>query len=183
MNETIDPSSESSPISPNVQKRNLKSSATKHYNQNYVRPKKKPIKRYIIGGCVTILIGFIYLLSIPAQGSIRYGLCKTFVEMNDPFPQFLEWVMVQEAGLAVILDYNRTDAFGQRSLNQIRCFFKEDELGNISLERISLNRDKNHPQNAPENIARFNKGIAAILAYPPTLILPTGFPADVKDYR
>jgi hypothetical protein len=171
-------------IQPNIQKRNLKSSAAKHYDQNYVpKKKKKPFKRYIIGFIAFIFIGFIYLLSIPAEGSIRYGLCKNFVELNDPFPQFLEWVMVKEAGLAVILDYNRTDAFGQRSLNQIRCFFKEDQTGNLLLERVTINRDKNHPKGVPENIDRFNKGISAILAHPPSLILPTGLPENVKDYR
>jgi hypothetical protein len=178
----IDPK-QFSTAAPKVSKRSLKSEATKNYNANYILPKKKPFKRYIFGGILILILLLIGLLSIPPYGTVRYGLCKTFVELNDPYPQFLEWVSAQEKGMAVIIDYNRTDAFGQRTLNQIRCFFKEDEKKGLMLERININGDNEFPQEGKEYIDRFNIGIPALLKTQPSLVMPRGQTGDVKDYR
>ncbi len=168
---------------PAVQKRALKTEAVKNYNQNFVKPRKKPIKRYIFSGIGIFFLLLIGLMFVPPYGTIRYGLCKTFVELNDPYPQFLEWVTAQESGMAVIIDYNRTDAFGQRSLNQIRCFFKEDPKKGLLLERVNINGDNQLPQEAREYIDRFNIGIPALLKNKPSLIMPRGQTTDVRNFR
>ena len=176
----IDPES---PMPPS-QKRALKSDAKKNFNPNYVRPKKKSKKPYIFGSIAFLIVGLIILMMMPAKGSIRFGLCKTFLELNDPYPQFLEWVSLQESGLAVILDYNRTDAFGARTLNQIRCIFKNDEkTGALYLERVNVNRDAISPLEDKIYIDRFNTGITAILKNPPDLTYPRGMPENIKNYR
>ena len=166
-----------------AEKRELKTNIKGQYNPNYVRPKKKSIKKYIFGFVGFLILSIIILAMIPAKGSIRFGLCKTFLELNDPYPQFLEWVTLQESGLGVILDYNRTDAFGGRTLNQIRCIFNQDEKGALYLERVNINRDRVSPLEDKLIIDRFNAGIKAIIANPPDLTYPAGMPANVKNYR
>ena len=168
---------------PAVSKRGLKSDAVKNYDQNFVVPKKKPVKRYVFGGLGALILFFIIAMMMPPYGTIRYGLCKSFVELNDPYPAFLEWVTAQEAGMAVIIDYNRTDAFGQRTLNQIRCFFKEDPKRGLLLERININGDNEFPQEAPEFVERFNIGIPALIKNQPSLIMPRGQVSDVHNFR
>jgi hypothetical protein len=168
---------------PAVAKRKLKSQETKNYNPNYIVPKKKPFKRYVFGGIGGLILLLIGLSFMPPYGTIRFGLCKTFVELNDPYPQFLEWVTAQESGMAVIIDYNRTDAFGQRTLNQIRCFFKEDPKTGLMLERININGDNEFPQEAKEYIDRFNIGIPSLIKTQPSLIMPRGQTTDVKNFR
>ncbi len=168
---------------PAVKKRALKTDAVKNYDQNFVVKKKKPFKRYVFGGIGILFAFIITLILMPPYGTIRFGLCKTFVELNDPYPQFLEWVTAQESGMAVIIDYNRTDAFGQRTLNQIRCFFKDDPKAGLMLERININGDNEFPQEAKPYIGRFNVGIPALIKTQPSLIMPRGQTTDVKNFR
>ncbi len=168
---------------PAVAKRKLKSEAVKNYDQNFVVPKKKPFKRYVIGIGAVLFAFIITLMLMPPYGTIRFGLCKSFVELNDPYPQFLEWVTAQESGMAVIIDYNRTDAFGQRTLNQIRCFFKEDPKKGLLLDRVNINGDNEFPQEGKDYVDRFNMGVLSLLQNQPSVIRPRGQTTDVKNFR
>lgn len=168
---------------PAVQKRALKSARVKNYDQNLVKPQKRRVKKWVWGGVGAAVIFLIMLAVMPPYGTIRFGLCKSFVELNDPYPAFLEWVTAQEAGMAVIIDYNRTDAFGQRTLNQIRCFFKEDPKRGLMLDRVNINGDNEFPQESKEYIDRFNVGIPSLLENQPSLIMPDGQVHDVHNFR
>lgn len=176
-------SSQPASIDPNAPKRKLKTESAKNFNANYVRPKKRSKKPFIIGGVIFMVIALIIISLIPKKGGIYYGLCKSFVELNDPYPQSLEWVMAYESGTAVILDYNKTDAFGARTLNQIRCFFKDGGNNKIELDRVKVNGKTDAPLGNQTNIDRFNRGIIALIKHPPDLTLPSGLPQNVKDYK
>lgn len=182
--DTQNPSSEHLGAPPEVKKRALKTDAVKNYDQNYVRPKRKRSKKFytflIIGGLV---IALIILSLIPPYGTMKYGLCKTFVELNDPYPKFLEWVGASESDTGAIIDYNRIDAFGQRTLNQIRCKFDTNAAGQLKLIKVNINGKNEYPQETQPYLDRFNTGIPALYNDQPSLVMPRGLPSDVKDYR
>lgn len=131
--------------------------------------------------------GFFMLIIIagfmPRQGSLNFGLCKAFIELNETYPQSIEYVAADDMGEVQRISYNRVDPFGQRTFNTIVCRFKTTEDGRLVLDKININGDRAYPQEDPANVARFNRGISALIANPPDLALPSGLPADIKDYR
>ena len=169
------------PVKTETSKRALKSAPRK----GGVAPLKKQKRRkkwLMIGGSAVVLF-FLAVFLTPPFGSIRYGICKTYVELNDPYPQSLQFVQAEEIGTAVILDYNRIDSFGQRTLNQIRCIFNEDPRI-VLLTRIDVNgRNEKSPLESEDLIKKFNTGIPALIARNPSLVLPDGLPRNIKDYN
>lgn len=163
-------------------KRELKSVKRKDGVPILQKPKKKSRKWWWIGGGFTVAF-FAAVFLTPKIGTIHYGICKTYLELHEPYPSYLEYVQGYDSGNLVVIDYNRIDSFGQRSLNQIRCIFKsEGDVNEIS--RIDVNGKTNiHPMESQDEIDKFNRGIPAILQNPPSLIMPDGLPDDIKEYR
>ncbi len=145
--------------------------------------KKKTSKKrgWVWGG------GFILVLIIlglmPRQGSLNFGLCKAFIELNETYPQSVEYVAAEDMAEVQRVSYIRVDPFGQRTFNTIVCRFKTFDDGRLILERVNINGDRAYPQEDPANVARFNRGISALIANPPDVTLPEGLPANIKDYR
>lgn len=169
-----------SPKTPNVEKRKLKSTRRK----GGVAPlqKGKSRAKWIWGSVIGLVILIVIVALTPPFGTARFGICKIFVEMSDPYPEFLEFVQAYEEDVMVVLDYNRTDSFGQRSLNQIRCIFKSDDP--YLLSRVDINgRSRKYGVEEPAYIDKFNKGVPSILANSPSLKLPPGLAEEIKDYR
>lgn len=169
-----------------VKKRALRTSARKDVkNGKTPQPKKRVSrKKKIIFGVVGVVIFLIILAGMPRTGTIRYGLCKTFIELNDPYPESLEFVQAVEDGNNVFVDYIKVDGFGQRTLNQTRCFFKDDPVTHFKLDRVDVNGKNSKPaQEDPAVIAKFNAGILALIANKPDLTLPYGLPEDIEDFK
>ena len=51
-----------------------------------VKKKKRPIWLYGLGGFLFLLILFVWWGMQPLQGTRHYGICKTFVETQIPYP-------------------------------------------------------------------------------------------------
>ena len=163
-------------------KRELKSTKRKGGVPVLQKPKKKSRKWWwICGGLVVAFFAAVFLT--PKVGTIHYGICKTYLELHDPYPSSLEYVQGYDVDNLVVIDYNRIDSFGQRSLNQIRCVFKiEGDVNQIS--RVDVNGKSNvYDMEKPEEVQRFNRGLPAIMQYSPSLIMPRGLPDDIKEYR
>ncbi|PZP55069.1 MAG: hypothetical protein DI586_07985 [Micavibrio aeruginosavorus] len=165
-----------------LRKRELKSTKREGGVPILEKKKKKSKKWWWIGGGVVVAF-FAAVFLTPRIGTIHYGICKTYLELHDPYPEFLEYVQSYESGNLVVIDYNRTDGFGQRTLNQIRCVFKKE--GNTNeIARIDVNGKANiYEMESEAMIKKFNLGIMAILTNKPSLVMPKGFPEDIKDYK
>lgn len=163
-------------------KRELKSVKRKDGVPILKKPEKKSKKWWWIGGGLIVAF-FAAVFLVPRIGTIKYGICKTFVELHDPYPDSLEYVQAFENDNVVTIDYNRTDSFGQRTLNQMRCVFKRE--GNLTeLSSVDLNgKNNSYPMEAPEEVKKFNRGIPALLQNKPSLVMPKGMAEDIKDYR
>lgn len=162
-------------------KRDLKTSRSK----KGVAPlqKKKSRARWFWAAGIAFILFLLAVFLTPPYGTERYGICKTFVELSDPYPKFLEFVQAYEEDLTVIIDYNRIDSFGQRSLNQIRCYFKEPP-DSYELRRVDINgKARTYSQEDPAYIENFNAGVPSLLVKTPSLVMPPGLPQDIKDYR
>jgi len=168
---------------PEPQKRELKSKK-RVAPLSPMKKAKRRRNRIALG----VLLGVAFITSLfflPRFGTARYGICKVYLELHDPYPSFLEYVAAEEYGGAVIIDYNKTDAFGQRTLNRIRCNFNTTDPEK-SMEMVSVDvngRLYESPIESPEEIKKFAPGIPSLLVNKPSAVLPKGLPANVKDYK
>lgn len=151
-------------------------------------PKKnsKLKKRAAIGGGIFVLM-IVTLAFFPNYGTIKYGICKTYIEMHEPYPGSIQYINAEEE-LAytntVTISYKKVDPFGLEAMNEMQCFFKDQEDGSIILSKIDINgKKREYPQEDPEMIKRFNVGIPAIIENPPSLVMPFILSDDIKSYR
>ncbi len=167
---------------PDSRKRELKSAKRKGGVPILEKKKKKSRKWWWIGaGVIAAFFAAVFLT--PRIGTIHYGICKTYLELHDPYPGFIEYMQGYDERNLVVIDYNRVDGFGQRTLNQLRCIFKTE--GNTNeISRVDLNGKANvYEMEDPKKVEKFNLGISAILQNKPSLVMPKGFPEDIKDYK
>ena len=138
----------------------------------------------IFVGLIVLIFAFMWFF--PYYGTIKYGICRTYIELNEPYPQSIQFVDAYEDAYynQVTISYKKTDPFGLEALNEMVCLFDVKEDGSILLKSVDINgKKRKYPQEAPELIEKFNRTIPAIRAYPPNLIMPYLISTDIKDYR
>lgn len=132
------------------------------------RRKKKKNRKVIAG----VVLGFFALIIFygmqPLQGSIRYGICRTFIELQLPYPHTLQVNALEESHMTVRVYYSHIDSFGSSKLNMMECEFRNDPKRGLVLDAARANRnDMGKP-----TIAAFNATIPFILQNPPSLVIP-----------
>lgn len=159
------------------------------FNKTANAPKK--VKKFSWKKGVAIFFGILILLFLilwyfPYYGTMKYGICRTYVELNEPYPQSIQFVDAVEDPYAnsVTIAYKKVDPFGLEAMNDILCTFDTQEDGTLLLKKVDINgRKRLYPQEDPERIKKFNETLPAINAYPPSLIMPYITSTDIKDYR
>lgn len=159
------------------------------FNKTANTPKKA--KKFTWKKGVAIFVGlivtiFLFMWFFPYYGTIRYGICRTYIELHEPYPQSIQYVDAYEESYYdnVTISYKKTDPFGLEALNEMVCTFETKEDGSILLKSVDINgKKRKYPQEDPELIKKFNQTIPAIRAYPPSLIMPYITSTDIKDYR
>lgn len=153
-------------------------------------PFKQRMKRYALYGVIGIVALITLMVFFPYYGTMNYGICRTFVELQEPYPPSIQFTHAVDdtASNLVTIYYKRVDPFGLESLNVIQCVFKTDENGYAlsppQLSKIDINgKKREYPQEAKEIVENFNKGIPGIMDNPPDLIMPYTFMDDIKSYR
>ena len=136
---------------------------------------------------VCILVIFAVVQSWgPRQGTILFGMCRAFIEINVPFPQTIRHRYVEQYRKGVRIYYTHTDAFGQKIQENIECAFYQDPTHGVQLELVYFSNIKPITVKTPalgkgklyqvkqEYIDLFNasKSPAAILHNDPDLSLP-----------
>lgn len=145
-------------------------------------PKKKINKLWLIP--LVVIVGLILDWGLsPIEGTILYGICKTYIEQNDQYPQNLEFLGAEEINEIVRLNYRSVDAFGMQTLNYVECKFREDKDYGVALASVDINREKKYPEEDPERVKKFNVSMPSLLANPPNLAYPPALPSDIKDYK
>lgn len=162
----------------------VKSTFEESANPDGQKPKKSQKKRNIAIGVVFALFVLMYMVYVP-QATIHYGVCKTYIELNEPYPEKLRYINLEDMGDVTRVYYRRTDPFGIVSINFIDCKFKvEDGTVTPYLSSVDINgKYRTYQAEEPARIDRFNVSIPAIIASHPDLSWPY-FPLDdVKLYR
>jgi len=148
--------------------------------------KDKSKKMLYIGGAVSLLVGaFVVWALQPAKASMNFGICKTYIELNVPYPHTLKFMDLYDRKLLVRMTYSYVDAYGQTIFFPITCKFDRDENGRKFLDSVDVNRDKSHPLEDEYRIEEFNKsfGIQLFQKYEPSLLRPPRMPKNIIHYR
>jgi hypothetical protein len=125
-----------------------------------------------VGGLVAIVTAWMFM---PYTGTLSYGICKAFLEQNEPYPSLIKPYKVDEYPGYVSIFYKRTDSFGYESMNTLECAFESDENGNplYTLKKVDMNgKNRKYPLEDEANLKKFNVGVSALVANPPDLTLP-----------
>ena len=154
------------------------------------KPPKEPMsrstKKKLYWGGGLSFFGLIVMMALaPMQGSMRYGICRTYVELTELYPKEITYLSVED-GDPVKIFYKKIDPFGVDSVNSIECFFKRDSTGSFldELSKVDINgKFRAYEAEKPENVKRFNTGIPAIIANPPNLDLPYFSQDNIKSYK
>ncbi|MCC6598878.1 MAG: hypothetical protein IT559_08820 [Alphaproteobacteria bacterium] len=143
------------------------------------RKAQKKLKMKIGAGVLGVaLLGWaIYTVTIPAEAGMSFGICRVFLENTVRFPQELRLSTVEDLRPrssaensmgGVRLWYTQVDSFGQYRMENIECYFKNDETLGAIVDKIFINR-----REVDGNVvADFNKILPVVLAYPPDLKYP-----------
>ncbi|MFA7276855.1 MAG: hypothetical protein WC043_08640 [Pseudobdellovibrionaceae bacterium] len=146
----------------------------------------KKYKKFLWLGGITFLVISYYFLSLPAQGTMGYGVCKVFVELTEPYPQSIKILSVFDFRKKIRMTYKKFDTFGNEQVNEIECYFKIDGAGNITnyLDKVDINgKDRAYIVEDPIFVEKFNKTVPALEANPPDLTLPYYKLEDIKTYK
>lgn len=132
--------------------------------------KKKNVGRrnMILAGAALVVALIVWVGLQPIVGTPRYGVCRTFIELQLPYPETLQINVVEESALAVRVYFSHIDAFGSSRLNMIECEYKTDPRLGLVLSTVHLNRT----QMPKEMVDMFNYTVPYVLANPPDLRLP-----------
>ena len=118
------------------------------------------------------IIMLIILLSVyscqPKKGSMAYGICSTFLELNTPYPHTLRYTDLEGSRTAVRIYFTNIDPFGEFKQEMIECKFGPDEKMGMKLTEVLRNR---HAMD-PVLVKKFNLTLPTIMASDPYIVLP-----------
>lgn len=131
---------------------------------------RKKLKQ--IGYGALAVAAVIVLLTIfsmqPKKGPMSYGICSTFLEMQTPYPNTLNYSDIEGSRTALRIYFTSFDPFGEYKLEMIECTFGPDEAGGMKLTQVTRNR---RPVD-PAIVEKFNKTLPIIMASDPYLVIP-----------
>lgn len=130
----------------------------------------KTIKKFGFGslGVLILIILFSIYGCQPRQASMAFGICSTFLELNTPYPQTLNYTGLEGSRTAVRIYFTSTDPFGQFRQEMIECTFGPDEKMGMKLTEIKRNRR----QVDSALVRNFNMTLPTIMASKPNLSMP-----------
>jgi hypothetical protein len=131
---------------------------------------RKKLKQIGYGAlAVAAIIALLTIFSMqPKVGPMSYGICSTFLEMQTPYPNTLNYSGIEGSRTALRIYYTSIDPFGEYKLEMIECTFGPDEAGGMKLTQVTRNR---RPVD-PAIVEKFNKTLPIIMASDPYLVIP-----------
>ncbi|MFA5593046.1 MAG: hypothetical protein WC989_07015 [Micavibrio sp.] len=127
-------------------------------------------KQILYGGAALacLLLVLMMFSCQPARGSMAYGICSVFLEMNVDYPQTIQHTDYEGSYTAVRIYFTNTDAFGEFKLEMIECTFGPDEAMGMKLTQVARNRRPVEPA----KVEAFNRILPVIMASDPYRVLP-----------
>ncbi len=159
----------------------------KSFDQSAKPAKQNKKSRKVLiwtSGTFVVLLGLLVMFYAP-QATIHYGVCKIYLELNEPYPEQIKYLALDDLGDSVRVIYRKIDPFGSVSVNIATCTFRvEDGVVTPYLTAVDVNgKNKTYEMEKKEHVEAFNKSVPTIEAYPPDLTIPY-FPLDdISEYR
>lgn len=156
--------------------------------QQRARRKKKMRKYGLITGGGLIFFYLVYLLFVPYKGEMTYGVCKTFLELNVPYPDHVRLNSVDDMGAVVRIWYTQIDSFGEYRMESMTCTYRGATDADTAkyggkmpfvLDKVSIGR-RDVDAFAVE---QFNYAIPTVIAMKPDLVLPSPLPNNLQDLQ
>lgn len=137
-------------------------------------------RKYAMYGIAAVVVIFIgtYLFK-PFEGTIEFGICKTFLETQVRYPDKLRLSTVENIQGAMRIWYSSLDSFGEYRLQPIECFFATNAQGQLYMRRAKISR-RDLDQS---KVDAFNVSIPYLIENPPDLTLPTPLPDRLSDLQ
>ncbi|HEU4839477.1 MAG TPA: hypothetical protein VFS88_08725 [Micavibrio sp.] len=131
---------------------------------------RKKLKQIGYGAlAVAVVITLLTIFSMqPKKGPMSYGICSTFLEMQTPYPNTLNYSGIEGSRTALRIYFTSIDPFGEYKLEMIECTFGPDDAGGMKLTQVTRNR---RPVDAAI-VDKFNKTLPIIMASDPYLVIP-----------
>ena len=142
--------------------------------------KKKRLFKW--AGIAAGLLLFVWIwnyLFTPYKGDARFGICKVFLENSVRYPQHLHLSTVEDFGTSIRLWFAQTDAFGAYRMENIQCFYKQDDVRGTYIEKITFNR---RPVDQ-KKVEEFNGILHVVLQNLPDLTYPEPLPDSLQDLQ
>ena len=162
---------------------------SRQFGKDVKGTKKRSWKKWAAGLFTIFAILFYWwgVQPIVYNGTILFGLCRTYIELNTQYPERLEFVDLRERGAQVYVEYVTEDTFGQNIPEEGICTFKRGPNQEVLLDTFRLrrglsNRSYSFPIEEQARIERFNPSIPAIIADPPPLYV-YGPARNIEDMR
>lgn len=143
--------------------------------------RKKQTKIAIIGGGVLFIAWALNYLFAPFQLSVPYGVCKTYLELNVPYPKT---IYVSEADFladkSVRIWFSQTDPFGEYRMQSFHCFFTEHpETGKMIFSKIKMGK----VDIDSATIDLYNKALPVLASVQMDLRYPAPLPDVISDLQ
>lgn len=130
--------------------------------------KQKKQILYGAGGLAILLLIIAVFSCQPSKGSMAYGICSTFLELNTPYPHTIHHTDLEGSRTAVRIYFTSTDPFGEYKQEMIECTFGPDEAMGMKLTQVMRNR---RPVD-PAIVNEFNLSLPTIIASDPYRVMP-----------
>jgi hypothetical protein len=132
----------------------------------------------IVGFGALVLLMIINAALTKPQGTQFYGICKTFIELNVPYPTTLHITEVLQYTYSVQVYFYHTDPFGSTRSEMVECGFAVVG-GQTQLASILRNR-KAVDENTVED---FNKTMGAVVGAEMDLTLPPRLDGSIESLK
>ena len=130
-----------------------------------------------------IILGYVVytqFLSNPGrQGTWRYAVCRTFLELHHDFPRTIDLFAVGENQASATIFYNVRNAFGAVEANNIYCSYKTLEGGRVIFDQVQINGE-NMDQ---DKVQKMSFTILYILQSDLDLALPPPPKGALEDFK
>ena len=132
----------------------------------------------------SISFAFVLILLImfscgPREGTMMYGICRSFLELQVAYPESIQHRMVEQYPKAVRIYYTQRDPYGGYTQQMIECAYKQDPQRGWILGVVEINRKKFDSA----IIQKFNQTLSAVVSAEPDLVLPPPIPLDISIYN
>jgi hypothetical protein len=102
----------------------------------------------------------------PIKGTIQFGVCRTFLELNTRYPQTIIYTSVEVFDQSLRMYYTYIDTFGSHRSEMMECDYRPFNMLNledVKRNRVSVDR---------RLVVTYNRTVPSVVHYRPNLVLP-----------